>query len=187
MEGRRLVGDYSNFSMTAYVADPAVQAAVKTAYEEYAGSFSYYQEDQEDDYISLGSNDVRMGSVEQLVDDLRNLISTGIDCPTCESEGTVPGAEVAEVTCTRCSGSGRVTVTDFAFSVNDEPKYEWMGTIVIHVPGMDDFTGLCDAEGTPTLTSTEVTALVNGATDLDELKAALAKLTGDAHMQALRS
>lgn len=34
-----------------------------------------------------------------------------------------------------------------AFEVHSDPRYEWLGTIIKVVPGMDDFTGDCDADG----------------------------------------
>lgn len=76
-------------------------------------------------------------------------------------------------------------VPDFAFEVNNEPVDEYLGTIRMHVPGLPDFSGECDADGGVRVNASEVHALLDKATDLDSLHRDLAALTGRHHTAAL--
>ena len=51
---------------------------------------------------------------------------------------------------------------DFAYYVYEDPAYEWLGTICIHVPGLTpDYEGNCDADGGPVLSPHQITELLN--------------------------
>lgn len=157
------MGDYSNCYLNASVTDPVVQAKVLELFEQYSGGRDHFEEEIGPDGVSIGANEIRVGTVDDLRRDLLALIKDGFDS----------------------EDDGHVDVPDFAFSVNDEPAYEWLGTIVIHVPGIDsDFYGSCDSDGNTTLSGAEVLTLVNEAETLEGLRGKIAELTGHTHQAA---
>lgn len=66
---------------------------------------------------------------------------------------------------------------EFAFSVNEDPYGEWLGSGVIHVPGVGDFSGMVDMEGAVLVTATEVERVL-AAHPPEELTAAFDELLG---------
>lgn len=83
--------------------------------------------------------------------------------------------------------TGELTALDpstFAYYVWEDPKYEWLGELWVHVPGFKDFGCECDSNGTPQLDADLIADLIAEATDLDALKAALAKRTGTGILKA---
>jgi hypothetical protein len=159
------MGDTTNFSVAARgVNNPLVLAEIRNLADNYA-SGCYYDVTIDKTSLRLGANDVAVGSVEEMLDDLETLIRDGME----DEDGE------------------RVTVEDFAYWVNDDPKYEWLGAIGVHVPHVGDFHGQCDADGNPVFSTKEIVEMVNTATDLDHLKAAVADKTGDAVLKAWRA
>jgi hypothetical protein len=150
------MGDYSNFSITVRGVDnPFAIKAIKAEVDGYTGG-TYYERETTFHSLTLGANDVSLGTVGEIVDFLEVLIEKGVE----DDDGEMQ------------------PVGDFSWWVNDEPAYEWMGTVAIHVPGVGDFGGSCDADGNPMVNSSDVADLVEAATDLATLKAEVEKLTG---------
>lgn len=193
------MGDSNN--LTLIVPDPPehLRVVIAERYKGYAHDSMIYTEDGTEagdtGELMLGANETSQGCVYDLNSDLHVLIVEGatVDCPKCEGDGEyVDEAQEAligeppTVTCERCDGSGEVKTEpqDFAFVVHDDPKYEWLGTIHMHVPGLDDFTGECDAEGRVVINGEEIVRLIDKATDLDELRAEIAQRTGAEHTKA---
>jgi hypothetical protein len=166
------MGDYNNLSMWIPVVP---------------------DDDRENGGLRLGANDCHQGSCFELPGDLDRIIAEGVEeveCKTCKGEGEIKAASLAEDDreCPDCEGGGYVSLppADFAYLVHDEPKYEWMGTITIHVPGFgEDFQGDCDADGRPMLDGSKILPLIDKATDLDDLKAKIKLVSGQAHLDAL--
>lgn len=184
------MGDYNNLTLDASQGDPDVQQKVKEAFEKYSGGYNHYTEEITATDVSFGANEVRVGSVEDLARDLTTLIAEGFakECATCDGTGVVANdGGFLRLDCEDCQGKGalHVDVEDFPFGVHDEPGYDWLGTLIMHVPGMaPDFVGCCDADGTPTVYGTDLIVRVNEATSLDELRLDLAVLTGAQHAAA---
>ena len=184
------MGDYSNLTVDATVSHPDVQQKVKEAFEEYSGGSDHYVEDIDGGGVMIGANDVRVGSVEELDADLRRLIDEGFDkgCDVCDGTGTVTDrGGFMRKDCDDCDASGEVhvDVDDFPYSIHDDPLYEWLGTIIIHVPGLEpDFRGQCDSEGNPTVTGGDLIERVEKAMSLEEVREFIAVLTGATHTAA---
>lgn len=150
------MGDYSNFSIYVRGVDnPLAIAAIKAEMDGYTGDM-YYEKEVTEQSLCLGANDVSLGTVEEVVGFLKCLVEKGVE----DDDGEMQ------------------PVGDFSWWVNDEPAYEWLGTVDIHVAGVGDFGGSCDADGTPVVNSSDVADLVEAATDLVALKAEVEKLTG---------
>jgi hypothetical protein len=150
------MGDYSNFNIAVQgVGNPLAIAAIKAEMDDHTGD-DYYETEMTATSLSLGANDVRLGTVEEVVSFLECLVEKGVE----DDDGAMQ------------------PVGDFSWWVNDEPAYEWLGNVNIHVAGVGDFAGSCDADGTPIVHVTDVADLVAAATDLDVLKAEVVKLTG---------
>ena len=56
---------------------------------------------------------------------------------------------------------------EVAFLAWEDPRYEWLGTVVAYVPGVGQFTGPCDAQGTPLWTTGQVLGLLGPGKVLD--------------------
>ena len=74
--------------------------------------------------------------------------------------------------------------TDFAYYVHEDPAYEWLGSVVIHVPGLTpDYTGECDADGVPALLTAHLDQLL-AIEDDAELRVQLRMRSGRVHLDA---
>jgi len=49
---------------------------------------------------------------------------------------------------------------EVAFLAWEDPRYKWLGTVFAYVPGVGQFTGPCDAQGTPLWTTDQVLGLL---------------------------
>lgn len=183
------MGDYGNFNLTAWSSDGDTLEAIRDfcVNGDYSGTYIYADDMEPGISFNFGANDVSLGSVGQAADGLLDLIKDGVEdytCPVCKGKGRRPGSEDE---CLRCKGEGyyHLPIRDFAFIVHDEPKYEWMGSIFIHVPGLPDFEGECDADGVVQVNAKQLITLLDEASDLDALRAEAAALTGHRHSQAI--
>lgn len=149
------MGDYSNFTIRVCgVKDPRVITAIKHEVEEYGSH--YYSKIITEGTLELGLNEVRVGTVEEVDDLLHRYVEKGFE----DDDGVLHPVE------------------DFYWLIHDEPEYDWLGTIRVHSPGVGDFDGMCDADGSPVIHATVIESMVAEATDLAELKEQFRKLTG---------
>jgi hypothetical protein len=73
---------------------------------------------------------------------------------------------------------------DFAYYVHEDPAYEWLGSVVIHVPGLTpDFMGSCDADGMPVLEAAHIDEILAIADDT-EMRIQLRLRAGREHTEA---
>jgi len=186
------MGDTSNFNVRAVIPDPEVRQAIYAHLQsQYVPNGAWlYTDEVKGSTVLLGVGDISFGTVDECESDLLQLIKDGFEevtCKVCKGKGLVPDSETE--TCLHCAGECNypLPVPDFAFEVYDEPKYEWLGTIRMHVPGLPDFSGECDADGVVRPNPTELMDLIDRTTDLDELRRDLAVLTGRDHKAALTS
>lgn len=159
------MGDRSNFNLwVPKVPDGIPVDHLISMFEVYAGDRgSFYVEDTENGGLLLGANDVSVGSVDSLNADLQQLIAEGFD-----------------------DGETQLPPTDFAYRVNDEPAYEYLGSIVLHVPGMEDLAAECDADANVVLNNNHLLKLVEDASDLTSLRTEIRRITGENHYDAMR-
>lgn len=178
------MADYSNFRVQLTAPTPELALAIKEYIDQRFTAGCYFHEDVEDDSLDLGANEVRLGSVDELHTWLTVLVEDGWthECPTCEGEKTVRVGDMNTL-CTTCEGNGKVTepVPDFPWQINDEPAYEYLGSIVFHTPGLTNFTGMCDADGTVIVDTGWLLKTVEDATDLEDLKTLVRKESALAH------
>lgn len=69
-----------------------------------------------------------------------------------------------------------------------DPKYEWLGTIVIHVPGLGVFTADCNADGQPVMSNNALQELIDQQPDdmtIAEFREVLGKATGQPWFDAI--
>lgn len=165
------MGDYTNLTLDVHSADPTVRKAVRAIFEDYSGTFTY--RDEEDDIsLSIGVNEAPCGSANDLASALVSAMDEAkheTECGFCKGEG-----------CENCDHSGTVMVTlaPFAFTVWEDPKYEWLGELWEYAPGAGAYSAECDADGQAVLSTSTVLGLVRKATDLAALKADVDRLTG---------
>ena len=75
--------------------------------------------------------------------------------------------------------------SEFAYQVHEDPAYEWLGQVCIHVPGLlPDLTAECDADGSPVLTTTTVTSALAIADDA-AMREFLMLQSGQTHRDAM--
>lgn len=72
----------------------------------------------------------------------------------------------------------RNTLGEFAYSVHEDPKFEWMGDKYIYVPEVGVYTQECDADGEIRISATALDALLETITEPEALAEEIAKLTG---------
>lgn len=189
------MGDTNNLNLWIPVVPAGYLDALVSAFEEYSGGYHHYEDDRDGGALRLGANDCSQGSCYELPGSLDLIIKSGVEeveCSTCKGEGEIKAASLAEddKDCPDCEATGYISLepVDFGYVVNDEPKYEWMGTITIHVPGFaPDFQGSCDADGRPMLDNTELMPLIDKATDLEDLRSKIKLASGETHFDALRA
>lgn len=165
------MGDYTNLTMHVYSADPTVRTAARGIFQDYSGTCTFENEET-DTCLSIGVNEARCGSAQELASALTTAMtdpSHEADCGFCKGEG-----------CENCDHSGTVMVTlaPFAFTVWEDPKYEWLGELWEYAPGAGAYSAECDADGQAVLSTSTVLGLVRKATDLAALKADVDRLTG---------
>lgn len=170
------MGDTSNLTLELPSAPAILLTHIRAMFDNYASGAYHYEDDVSEDEVTLGANDISVGTVDQLASDFDRLQTQAadIECPVCEGRGTKD-----EKDCVRCNTQGWVSVTaDLAYRIHDDPAYEWLGSLQMHVPGLPDFASACDADGKPTPSVNELMSAVDEATDLDELKQRVRDLTG---------
>jgi hypothetical protein len=65
---------------------------------------------------------------------------------------------------------------DFAWYVYEDPAYEWLGQVWVHVPGFEDFHSDCDADGGTVLTEQTINRILDGDGDIrTELEIAIGR------------
>lgn len=181
------MGDYSNLTFTVPLPPKALLKYLDEAFRQYSGSHWHYDETVTEAEIRLGANDVSVGSVDQLSSDMDTLRdeTQEVDCPDCNGTTQITNESNEWVGCGRCIANGTINVrADLAYTVHEDPLYEWMGSLVAYAPGLPLFSSECDADGSPVVSTSTVVALVNKATDLDELKARVNTLGGKAVLEA---
>ncbi len=67
----------------------------------------------------------------------------------------------------------------FAFTVWEDPKYEWLGTLYRYTPGQPMFTAECDASGRAVIEFSQIAAAIAATTDRDGLIARLRHVYGE--------
>lgn len=190
------MADTSNFNVRAVIPDPEVRDAVYTHVKNSflpPGTF-VYNDTNDDGAVELGASDISLGDAEECFDSLLKLIENGIsewECTVCHGEGKIADGS----TCLRCAGDCYydLAVPDFAFVVYDEPKFEWMGSIRMHAPGLPDFSGDCDADGNVRVDHSAVLDLVDKITGEEEdlpgavaeMRREIAALTGRDHVAVI--
>jgi len=165
------MGDYTNLTMTVYSADPMVRTAVRGIFEDYSGTFTW-RDEEDATSLSFGVNEARCGSAQELA----SALTTAMTDPSHETEcGFCKGGG-----CENCDDSGvvMVTLSPFAFTLWEDPKYEWLGELWRYAPEAGAYSADCDADGNAVLNTSQVLKLVQEATDLVALKAEVARLTG---------
>src|SRR5438445_2461387 len=178
------MADTNSFSFFATIDNADVHSAVRDLLDNYTGQF-VTQDHQTDTTLTFEANEVSQGSVDECFEEVLDLIRDGdeeFECPVCKGERAVPGGAGAVDwrPCERCEEEGHITlpVPDFAFSVNDEPQDEFLGTLRIHVPGLPDFSSDCDGNGAVVVPGTKLLPLISEANNLEGLRADVATLTG---------
>ena len=152
------------------VPDERLRPLIVAAFAEFGGGdWHTALGEQETGRILLGANESPVGDSSALAAALRAI-------PTADAACLLP---------------------DFAFQVHEAPAYDWLGDLIIHVPGLvPDFWCECDANGNAVLNVVELDRLVALARavapirhDGDRLPVAdrLAELTGAAHREAFRA
>lgn len=153
------MGDVNNFNFYAVITDPDVRKAVRAELDDYTGTY-VYNDEETTTTLSFAANGVSQGSVDTCFASVLAMIRDGVD---------------------------GLPIPDFPFTVNDEPQYEFLGSYRIHVPGLPDFAGDCDADGNVVISVDELLKTVDEATDLETLRADLAVRTGRLHFERLRN
>ena len=164
------------------VPDERLRPLIVAAFCEFAGGDWHASVgEQEPGSILLGASESRVGNAGALADALR----------------AIPTADDAFLT--RLADSQLIpgTLPNFAFQVHEDPAYQWLGDLIIHVPGLaPDFESACDAEGEAVLTAGQLDEVVALARDVAprlpdgrrlRLADRLARLTGAAHREAFRA
>jgi hypothetical protein len=187
------MADTNGFAFFAVIPDSDVRRAVRDHLEWYKGSF-ISQDASTDTTLTFEAGDVAQGSVEDCFGEILGLIRDGVEefrCPACKGDGTISGGphSVHQYPCEACNGDGfySLPVPDFAFSINDEPQDEYLGSIHLHVPGLPDFVGSCDGNGNVVFGIGEFWDLLDKATSLESLRADAANLSGRNHLEHLRA
>lgn len=180
------MGDTSNFNVHVPYIPVAYKDRIVELILQYTGGYDHYEDERAGTAVSIGANEVSLGSVEQLDSEFKELIEDGVDveCKLCDDDCEVDGED-----CPACDGAGERHLDgfDFAYSINDEPAYEWLGTLVVHVPGMKDLVTECDADGSPVLKNKELMELIDTATDLENLRARIKGASGAAHFDGMKT
>lgn len=101
----------------------------------------------------LSADDMSLGTAEDIAADLMRLMEGDAD------EGRAP--------------------LQFGFTVWQDPKYEYPGTLHRFFPGGSLFTADCDADGNVTVTADKVREAIAATEDRDHLVAALSGLYGE--------
>lgn len=174
------MGDYTNLTMHVYSADPMVRKAVRRIFENYSGTYTF-EDEETDTCLSIGVNEARCGSAQELASALTTAMtdpSHEADCGFCKGEG-----------CENCDGDGVVMVklSPFAFTVSEDPAYEWLGEIWRYAPGAGAFSAECDADGDVLLNTHTLVGIVRAATDLAALQAEIERLSGTEVIKAQKA
>jgi hypothetical protein len=172
------MGDTTNLTMTVKSRDPRVRAIALDKFREYSGGHNEFHESEDATSLEMGASDCSVGSADELDSNLRNAITDAeleSQCGFCKGDG-----------CENCDDSGIIIkpAGEFAWHVHEDPAYEYMGDVFVHVPEVGYFTAECDSDGNPRVTTDALITAVNEATDLDALKGSIESMTGDAIIKA---
>jgi hypothetical protein len=151
------MGDRTALQMQIITDDDDLRVKAREVFEEYSGSDVF-----EDDWFdgSHQGNVWRVGSAE-------------VSCGSAE--------ELAGALDKLIQEEGK----DLAYLLWEDPKYEWLGDLHIHVPGLEqDFRADCDSNGNALLTQTQVAHLVESAKAGEDVTAKLLLHSGADHYAA---
>ena len=152
------------------VPDERLRPLIVAAFAEFGGGdWHTALGEQETGQILLGANESPVGGSTALAAALRAIPTADAACP----------------------------LPDFAFQLHEDPAQEWLGDLIIHVPGLArDFWCECDANGQAVLAVGGLDRLValaraapawGGHGDRLSVADRLAELTGAAHREAFRA
>lgn len=155
------MGDRTSLQMQAVTDDAELRAQIRDAFEEYSGS-DVWQDDWAHDGPATG-NAWFVGSAES----------------ACGSSDELAA---------RLQVLIEETGKEFAYRVWEDPKYEWLGAVHIHLPGVEpDHHGDCDSNGSTVLNHSQIRALVAAAGGHDHLTASLLQASGADHHDAFEA
>lgn len=131
------MGDRTSLQMQVITDDADLRAKAREVFDEYSGS-EIFQDDWHDEDLQH-DNVWMVGSAESPCGNAVEL-AVALD-DLLKEEGK-----------------------DLAYVVWEDPKYEWLGDVHIHVPGLEpDFRADCDSNGMALLTHAQVADLVESA------------------------
>jgi len=183
------MADTNAFTFHAQIADRDVRAAIREELDAYRGS-GVNTDHQTDTTLDFEAYDVEQGMVQDAFAHMLRVIRDGVDefrCPICKGRGKIPNDATKD--CLRCQGEGiyYLPIPDFGFSISDEPQDGYLGQLRIHVPGLPDFSGDCDANGAVVVRGGNLLPLICEATSLEILRADIAVLIGRAHIEYFKT
>jgi len=152
------MGDRSPLTLDIHDALPARYAR---AVADVIGAHVAYEDDDETitELTQPGStrfsaDDIRLGTAEDIAADLMSLMAGDAD------DDRPP--------------------LQFGFTVWQDPKYEYPGTLHRYMPGGSLFTADCDADGNVTVTVDAIRQAITATRERDDLIVALGGLYGEA-------
>ena len=189
------MGDTNNLELaTSGITDVETRKVVRDIFEQFSGGFDHYDDVDVDPFdLQLGANDISQGACYELPSALDSFMEKGetVECLACRGTGIRKAEALSQDdgTCARCAGDGEFLLKPepFAYWTNDDPANEWLGTATIFVPGVGVWQGECAEGGDPVIDTNRVMALVNAATDLEQLKQDIRKDSGGLYLEAFRA
>lgn len=138
------MSDSTNLTMHVTSASDEIRDLARNAFEEYSGGVMHYEDETNENTLTIGANECRCGSADELHASLLAIV-----------------AEYEQ---------------DFAWYVYEDPAYEWLGDVRVHVPGFEDFQAECDSDGQPVLSAMKLKNILAGGDDVrTEIEIAMGK------------
>lgn len=164
------MGDTTAMTVMVKVSDAVtddVKREIGSILSNYSPGYGTPEPSEHDGFLRWSFSDVSVGEQDQVAGDIDGLIEHGYT----DLNGKVDenGLDFQH------------DVSDFAYKVWTDPKYEYPGSLVWHIPGLPNFDADCDANGNPTPSARSLEEATLNAESLAQAQGAVLRLTGGAH------